>query len=103
MAIEKPMTDLIHIPNRDAKEGAPKFWQVVESEELKQALIFTIINELRSFQIDKLNDNECRSILAKVQAYATMIDFGDSILSLIGRINQKEEETPSDVEFIYEE
>lgn len=81
----------------------PKFWQVVESEELKQALIFTIINELRSFSIDKLNDNECRSILAKIQAYATMIDFGDSVLNMIGKLNQREEDTPSDLEFAFEE
>lgn len=96
--IEKPILDLIDVPNRDAKEGMPRFWQVLESLELKQALLFAMVNELRSFSIDGLSDPQCRSRLAKVQAFANMIDFADCVNGMINKTNQENQQTPFDAE-----
>ena len=57
----------------DPEKKSP-FWKELETDAIKQAAIFSILSELRAYD-DTYTGKQCRSILARCQAYVFTMDF----------------------------
>lgn len=105
MEIDDVIFNLIDVPPKEIKEGVQHpFWRDLESDNVKSAMLFCIINELRTAPIQEINGKECRTILARCQAYLTMIDLADTLSAQIEKVNVSSSRTPSEIEeFDFEE
>ena len=63
------------IPKEDSQGP---FWDKVDSDEVKNACLFQIRNEIRD-DVGDMTDAQCRSALAKIQAYLNTINFKDRV------------------------
>jgi len=70
------LTKQEHIPDL----GDRTFWALVDSDQVKQFAIVQIINALNAKSAEELNDQQCRSILSKLQGFADMINPTDFAL-----------------------
>jgi hypothetical protein len=57
------------------EEADPKFWQTLGGAEFKRVMSLLIFNEIRRYNPETLNDQQCRTQLAKIKAYQDAIDF----------------------------
>jgi hypothetical protein len=102
LEVEDLIWDLVGIPDREDKKGIlNQFWRDIESPNLKTAMIFCILNEIRGASSDKnLSSRECRTIVSRLQGYVTLLDLSDTLLAQKERIsNMENEDSPAEVEF----
>jgi len=67
---------------KDDSDGA--FWNMVDSDEVKSACLFQIRNEIQD-DVGNMTDAQCRSALAKIQAYFNTIGFRDRVTFTINQ------------------
>ena len=60
------------IPEADKE---PDFWQFIGNEDFKEVALLMILNEIRKYEPETLTAEACRSQLAKIKAFAEMIDI----------------------------
>jgi hypothetical protein len=51
------------------KSDDERFWSSVDSDEVKLMAIFHIISEADGTPVEGMSDNECRSVLSRIQAH----------------------------------
>lgn len=70
--MDKTLYDLSFIPD-EAKD--PELWNMLRGDKFKAVLNLLILNEIRRYNPETLNDAQCRTQLAKLNAYLNAIDF----------------------------
>lgn len=80
--ISKPNKEIpfIYTDEIPDNESNPDFWSSVENPHFRNSLNFLIINEIRKNQVINLTDNQCRSVLAKLEGYVSMLDLPKAII-----------------------
>jgi hypothetical protein len=58
-----------------SEEQDPKLWQMIGGQEFKRVMMLLMLNEVRKYPPETLNDQQCRTQLAKISAYRDAIDF----------------------------
>lgn len=81
---------LYYLPEDTKEIDDPEFWKVLTSEGFKKAVNFLILNTLRSGDAERMDDNQCRVMLARAQAFTHLLDFPKALLS------QQETDTATD-------
>lgn len=95
------ITDFLEIPAYpsdigDEGKNIPEFYRKIDSDEVKQAALFTIINELREVNVDDMTDPQCRAILAKCQGILSVMDFSARVKRHL-EIDEEQEEMNEDL------
>lgn len=62
-------------------EANPEFYALITNPIYANINVLMIINELRKYEPEVLNDAQCRTQLAKLKAFQTMIDFPYSVIN----------------------
>lgn len=74
----KPFYYLDTIP--DAEKN-PDFWNIITSPHFSNVANYLIINEVRKYSAENITDAACRVQLAKIQAYANLLDLPRALLN----------------------
>lgn len=91
--MDKPLTEVFEIPaypRPDENKPIPQFWKILDSDHLKQALVFFILTELRTCDVAKLNNAECRVLLSRCQSYSMMLDFKNAFIAKMEKDKERE-------------
>lgn len=103
LEVDDLIWDIVGIPEREKDGKLNQFWRDIESPNLKTAMVFCILNTLRTAPIENLSENQCRTILARCQGYVTILDLPDTLLNQVNKNTDEEsEQSPADVEFDFD-
>ena len=83
----KPFYDRSGIPS---EEKNPEFYSFITNDIYAHINVLMILNELRKYDPETLNDQQHRTVLGKLKAFQTMIDFPHGI------VNQEFDSGPTD-------
>jgi hypothetical protein len=76
--MNKPIYDKSGIPK---PEENPEFYAVITNPNYAHINVLMILNELRKYEPEALNDQQCRTQLAKLKAFQSMIDFPHAVIN----------------------
>lgn len=97
---QKLIFDIDGVPPREDKSGLNNFWRDIESDNVRSAAIFCILNELRNINPKEVSGKECRTVLARCQAHLSFLDLPSVLENWMARQEEEEElESPFDAEF----
>lgn len=105
MQVNDLILDFESIPQREISSGSGDqtqlhpFWRDLESENLKAAIILALVNEIRDASPKNISGEECRTIVARCQAYVSMLDLPEVVENIRKRAEFDEEPSPFDAEF----
>lgn len=97
--VEDLIWDLMEIPERENPNGdLNQFWRDIESPNLKTAMVFCILNTLRTAPTESLTENQCRTVLAKCQGYVSLLDLPEVLSAQKKKQEDLDEASPFDTE-----
>lgn len=57
------------------EEEDPEFWTFIANENIPRIANFMLLREVRKYDPETLNSEQCRTQLAKIKAFQEMIDL----------------------------
>lgn len=74
------MNNIYNLEDIPDPKQEPEFWSMLNNPNFKQVVNFIILNELRKYNPETLNDAQCRTELAKLKAYQELIDLPQGLM-----------------------
>lgn len=90
MAQENKHNIISSLEDFPTEEKDPNFWNLLKDKNFKTSVNFMVLNEVRKSDPSRLTDLQCRSQLAKIFAFVSILDFPNAFKSA------QEEQTETD-------
>lgn len=88
---KKLITDFLEIPLGNNVERS-QFFNAIDSDEVKQAALFTILNKIGNSDVESMEDKECRAALAYCKGILSVMNFSKRVLAQLEEISKIDED-----------